>query len=594
MIFKNIKKFTSRFIPSLKQDIQSYKKLFFNRIFLLFTFFLIIGNIYLFRQYILDIYAFALNEEVYSINNNFHSVDIESILFEKFFSTLTRNYAGGITIGLILYTEIFTVITFILLIRKHYRKRVILPYLLIIQILSASLILLAFGFAPSIAIDSLNNEATEDIKKQLSLISSTEGLEQLSVESTPEGIKNKLLLSSDPPMIMDEYADVFAIIYSLDIKEEDTLYRAVILPKVISEKEEWGLSYNALLLPNNILVMKNPTRKLLNEVLPTLSMKIIEKEMSKYIKNKRQPNFAVLSDDAYDIVQNQKIDKVKDDYINRIAQIKKEITEADNYIQSLSLTIASLEQEKSSYKNRADKALIDCREYFGAEGCRKEENIVARNMESIDNNLKSALEALQGWKNLRPKIASSLNITQKSYEDFLKFPITPEIQDGVFQPPDSIYVKYRTEGDNIPSPSDYLNVGIHEYLHYLSDNDGELLPTFINEGFTDYLANDLTKKYSYRAEIRLRYPEEVSIIKRLVKSIPENALLITYFDNSERLFETLINATYPKGTYEELLIKGESLTYLNIEDVNSREQILQEILTLLPEKSATSSGQKTR
>ena len=89
-------------------------------------------------------------------------------------------------------------------------------------------------------------------------------------------------------------------------------------------------------------------------------------------------------------------------------------------------------------------------------------------------------------------------------------------------------------------PSDYLHTALHEYLHYLSYNDYDFLPTFINEGFTDYLANKLTTKYSYRRDIPIRYAEEVAIIKKLTKAIPENALLITYFANSEQLFKILI------------------------------------------------------
>lgn len=561
-----------------------FRSLISNRAFYFFLIIFIIGNISLYHITYTDQRSLALNDKVFENTTDLTTAYPENLLSDKFnsephASTPKYSYYALLFLGLMLGTELF-VIASIIFLRKHSPKRYLLFYLLGMQLLVITPALVV-GFTPDRVIADLNTQAKSDIAKQINLLSSSDGQKQLSVKSTPEEIRDSIIQSSTPPKVIDEQPDSQALIQSLQIQDKDTLYRVVILPRYVLSQESLGLNFDSYLFPNNTLVIKKPSKDLLANILPSLTWKIIEIELGEVVKDKKTPKFSILSDDAYNIVQTQKSEKIKLEFLSYFSEVKSSLADANYYIPLLQTQKKSLEEERVSYKTRTDRLLSECRGSYSVEDCKPVEDVINKNIASIENDLRLTNEALQIWIDVKPKLAYNLQQAQANYEKFLKFPITPELQAGVFNPPDAIYLKYYSEGEIIPSPSDYLSASLHEHFHYQAYSPAVFLPSFLDEGLTDYLASKLVKKYSFRQDLSVHYPEEIAIIQELLKTIPENKLLTAYFNQSGVEMERLIDSYYSKGTYKELKIKGEILTYTDPSDIQAKEQITKEIIELL-------------
>ncbi len=313
-------------------------------------------------------------------------------------------------------------------------------------------------------------------------------------------------------------------------------------------------------------------------------MKIVDKEMGQSLPNKKEPIFNVLSDDAYNIIQTQKIEERKALYLKYINDLKSSLVDADHYIPLDQANIKALEKEKADYINRTNDILRDCESLYSIDDCRRWRDIVGNNISSYDNDLKAINEDLQTWLYLKPRLSNKLQQLTINYENFLKFPITPELQAAIFNSPNRIYIKYYIEGDSIPRPSDYIEVSLHEYLHYQAYKSSGYLPSFIEEGITDYLANKLIDKYSSSQETAYHYPDEILIIQELIKHIPEDKLISSYFIQSEDEFQKLLETYYTKGTYKEFKSMGEDLTYMDTNDFEGRKQASEDIVLFLTSK----------
>lgn len=579
MIKVNVKKIVNI------NKLRNFKNIFKNKSLNLFLILIIFINVALYKSAFNSKKSLATNHKIYESSINLGTANLEGLLLDKFnvepnVSTSEYNNYVLLLIASPLVIELFALWKIVYGFRHRRPKKYLFLHFLTLQLFLAIPFTIAI-ITPSHVIADLEKQAQQDIVKQVSFLSSAEGLKQLSVKATPSEILGGILLSSDPPKIIDEDTDSQAVIQSFKIEEKDTFYRAVILPRQVLIKGDWSLNFEAFLFSNNVLVIEKPSRQFLALTLPVLSKKIVEGEVNTIAKDKKEPAFNVLSEGDYNVVQNEKSEKIKAEFLSYINDVKSSLADANKYIPILQSDKKSLEEERVSYKSRADKALAECKGYFGADGCRNEEDIVTKNIESIESDLRITNDNLQGWSDLKPKLVYALQLTQVAYEKFLKFPLTPELQAGVFDPPDTIYIKYYSSGDNLPSPTNYVQTGVHEYLHSWTYNTSLLLPTFLDEGFTDYLTLNSVQRYSNKQNIQTNYPEEVFVIQELIKTVPEDKLIASYFNQSESEIEKLIDSYYSKGTYKNLKVEGEKLTYLDPFDKQAKEQVTSEIIELL-------------
>lgn len=563
---------------------QKLKRLFCNKSFYVFITMFLTLNILLYAVIYKEQKSLALNQQTFESNIDIINSDPSIILSDAFNAepnSLTKEY----TIYLFLFLGLMLGIeSYILLstkdIRKQHQKRYLLLYFLILQPL-----VIVPAFIPTHVsnhvVYNLTKLAKIDVTKEVLLLSNSDSLKQLSIASSPIEIKARITQSSEPPKIIDEQVDGQIVIQSLQIQDKDTFYRAVIIPKYLLTQNKLTLNFDAYLFPNNVLVIKNATIEMLSNILPLLSSKIINREIEKTLINKSEPIFEVLTDEAYNLVQERRIEERKIKFINYINEIKSSIADANKYIPKDQADIKSLEQEKIAYTNRADGILKDCESLYPLEDCKQWRTIVSNNIASYDSDLKLVNEDLQTWLYLKPRLTTDLQQAMISYEKFLEFPITPELQAGVFNYPSNIYLKYFAKGDLTPSPTDYIESSLHESLHYYAYKSSNFLPVFIDEGITDHLAYRIIKKYSFNQSVVTGYPQEVSIIQELIRNIPEEELVKAYFSQSEKEFEKLFDKYYMKGTYKKFVSMGDNLTYLDAFDFEGRQQETTEIIQFL-------------
>lgn len=560
------------------------KKLFLNKSFYIFLSIFVLGNIALYSVTYNNQESLALNEKIYDTNVYLTNVVSEDLLLDKFNNEPYSSSQGYLIysfllLGLMLSIE-FYILGSTIAYRKHSPKIYLVFYFLILQILVIFPPLVT-NIASSHIISTLNAQAKVETAKQITLLSNNDSRRQLSIISSPEEIKKTLGQSSTPPIIVDEQTDSQAVIQSFQIQDKDTFYRVVIIPRYLLTQNDLNLTFDALLFPNNVLVIKKATRDLLSNILPILSIKIVDSEMGQFLISKKEPIFNVLSDDAYNIIQTQKIEERKSLYLKYINDLKSSLADANRFIPQNQVDIKSLEKEKADYINRTNDILRDCESLYSIDECKRWRDIVSNNIASYDEDLKSINEDLQTWLYLKPRLTNKLQQITKNYEEFLKFPITPELQAAVFNIPNQIYIKYYSEGDLIKRPSDYINAGLHEYLHFEAYKSLAYLPLFIDEGITDYLANKLIDKYSSSQEVAYHYPDEILIVQEIIKHIPEDKLIGAYFNQSENELKNLFESYYLKGTYKEFVSMGEDLTYMDANDFEGRKQASEAIVQFL-------------
>jgi len=104
----------------------------------------------------------------------------------------------------------------------------------------------------------------------------------------------------------------------------------------------------------------------------------------------------------------------------------------------------------------------------------------------------------------------------------------------------------------------YLSTLLHELFHHYS-NASLALPTFINEGITDYLTYKSFNLSDYEIAGASGYFREVQAVMTLLEKIPELELLTAYFTNNPAALEASFKKYFPEADYEIFLSKGSDM-----------------------------------
>lgn len=131
---------------------------------------------------------------------------------------------------------------------------------------------------------------------------------------------------------------------------------------------------------------------------------------------------------------------------------------------------------------------------------------------------------------------------------------------AAFQPPDKIRIAVSSQTDP-QSVADYLELLIHEYLHYSTYEEGSRLTSaFFVEGLTEYFARKIIRS-NLGVETNLGYPANVKIIEQFSKRISDSDLANIYFNNDQDRLEEMLDRAYGGGFYENNIVVLETLHY---------------------------------
>lgn len=564
-----------------------------------------ITSILIFIIYSYNLTLFALNVKEFSLADNLKNPYPSTLLNDKFSCPSGYKYfiCGGyvlLFLALLPFIEIY-VIRKIIVSWKKINKLTLLLYVPIMQVF-VFIALLILGYTPEIVLVNLLRKAKNEIRKSVVFLNNSNELNKGGVVSSSENIANKIKSSSlENFTIVESNPLKGAVLSYLKIPKtgKDTLYKTIIIPYQldIPESKKIKLSFNILFFPDKTLVINKIDKKTIEKLVPILTDKMVKSEL-KSLTNDKSPKISFLNEIDYVVYQTKQEEKIKKEFESYIADLNSYIKESDIIIQ----TNRNIINFYPSNKEFAQKEYDDYISKWGGwyQSCKSElgdDHVCTDGKTTFDNAVKS-LEAdiryvdenkKEAEKNLNLQIIyrneelKDLEIIKQNYQNFLKNPITAVLQDGVFNPPNDIFIRYYDK-ENKPLTY-YLNTVLHEDLHFLSFNPDYELDTFLDEGFTDYLKLIILTKYVEPEALLLNYPQEVAIIDGLSKYFPQEKLIQIYLDKNQTSFQFLFVKAYGVLEYEDFIRKGKSLTYLSLEDEALRNKYVGEIQDLLVGKN---------
>jgi hypothetical protein len=250
--------------------------------------------------------------------------------------------------------------------------------------------------------------------------------------------------------------------------------------------------------------------------------------------------------------------KVIKDQTARLAEIPGEIAQED-----LNYTLYVLDkQEEYAKKCSRDSLLSGCQGLLRA--IERDKKIIADNREGIESSRQYAIENIENGKKFNKDIEIYNAETRKTIASLQKGKVEDSIAEsqsenaaGNFFTPSTIVIRYF--GNDLPmSTKDYVEIVNHEILHYYTDipKQENVLPSFLNEGLTEYFS---TVSFGYTGEefyTTLSYPLEVRVVELLLKKIPLQDMQKVYFNQDLVLFKFLFKEHFKSVAYEEFELLG--------------------------------------
>ncbi len=409
--------------------------------------------------------------------------------------------------------------------------------------------------------------------------------------STDE-ILNRLKNQNEPPKIIRGEADATkqAILTILDAQQGGTFYKQQILPNTpnLFSYKITSLDDASLIMVNNDLFVRKFDVGVLEAVSPTIAKLMIEKETDqRYVK----------TDPEMHLMGREEYNKFREDQINiRIAKLDDALTQVtkivnsyysavdyDNskvnyYVEMASLTLSQGNLAYSSCINAQDctynynpgyfigytyisgNSYETCEPRYTYAYCESQRYLYNDEIDQYNNNaadwrvqLGSDQNELAMYSEIKKIIKLYKNMADSSKED-IPFEL------GVFDPPNNIKVAIdATKVDNL---ADYFATVVHEYYHYTSYiSDEKQLPTFFEEGLTEYFARKAVKD-DIGIETNEGYPLIEGVIKRFMEKIPEKEFQDIYFTKDNDLLEKTLDDAYGKDFYKNNEIYFDYISYI--------------------------------
>ena len=134
---------------------------------------------------------------------------------------------------------------------------------------------------------------------------------------------------------------------------------------------------------------------------------------------------------------------------------------------------------------------------------------------------------------------------------------------GLFQP--DLGIKVVLESDNPETVADNIGILVHEYLHYTSYVPDMSLPTFFEEGLTEYFSREIVDK-NMGVKTKIGYPLITKVIERMTEKISEQEFRDIYFSKNSALLTSTLDRAYGKDFSKKYELYFEFISYLPPKD----------------------------
>lgn len=388
--------------------------------------------------------------------------------------------------------------------------------------------------------------------------------------------------SSAPIYLLSGDFDQDVLITSLNIEAKDSFYRAAVLPFVVLSDNTLSIPHEVILFTSHKLAISPKISQMgLQRILSTLALHSLKlSEIKDKIVGVKDPKISFLEESEYNELENKKIEQRKAQYLAYLSDISKNIKQNNQYITDTERAIANLKNDKSSYEARVRPLLAECINTYGETECAEPRDIINRSVADYDAEISQAESYLAEAKSLVPVLSRQYSLAKESYEQFLDYPITPELQAGLFEPPANIFIKYLS-GESSHTPANYYYTLLHELVHYYSYSPKDDTPLFIEEGITDLLALRVGGENSAKSGKVDGYPQEIQVAERLFDILGQDEAKKLFFAKSKSGWQRELDKVCGKGCYKELEDTATQLTYAPVGDIENRTSLTQKTLSIL-------------
>lgn len=444
-------------------------------------------------------------------------------------------------------------------------------------------IALIVAVVPDQVISVLSDQANQGVESNIINIQSGH-IDQGVIYGTGD-IISKITEPSNHPYLVSGNFEQESLINYLSVKDKDTYYRAIIVPTIIRTKQISDLGHTAILFPNNNLVLSTKlARGDLQSILTVIGNKSLkESHLDEYLKLKKEPKISFLNTDEYNKIENEKLNLQKKKFEDYTSLLLKDIKTNNIYISSTEEFLKNIEKEKSDYEARVRPLYDACIADFSTAECSEPKAIIDQAVIDYDLTIAQAKSNLEEAKHYSPILEGAYKSSLVALSKFLAFPIVPEIQSGIFDPPQLILIKYQDPVLDT-NPRNYYYTLLHELFHYYSYSINSDLPSFLEEGITDYFAIDIGKKYAKTDQKIDGYYDEVRVATALKELIGIDKFTQLYFAKSVKKWEVEVDSHCGKNCFKQIDELGEQITYSDIGDQVKKDNLVSQIIEILNKK----------
>lgn len=499
--------------------------------------------------------------------------------------------------GMIVLIELFT-LAFIL---KNFKKVPLSRQLRFAALMQLSLLatLVVYWYTPTVVTSQLSTRAKAEIASAQQILLDPKLLHDRNILSDTTQIASEVAkMPLDNFTIVERNAQAEAFFQLLEVykNQQTSFYKAIVVPYEVMQGEYEKVQISSLFFPTGTLVVQKITKEDLAALTPTIATRLVSEEFKKYVKPKTA-TISFLGHEEYVLEQKKEEEKIKKRFETYVANIQGYIKRLENnkvesqkFLNDYPSLKAMYQKNLDEYRGRWGNWYSDCKNALGdstycTEGKSRIDTtiqIMQNNMSLLDADVAIAQRNIANDAVYKKEAQQQLALAQQNYQEFLKNPVTPELQGGVFNPPDRILIRYyETQPVTFSS---YMETVLHEYVHFYSHAvGGEEIETFLNEGITDFLAQRIGEKYMPEESVKVGYVAEVSLINKITQRIPVDELIPVFFNDSNKTFKTLFTDEFKDVKYDDFIAAGKNLFYISPNDRQAKMTSLRQIESMFTE-----------
>jgi hypothetical protein len=394
----------------------------------------------------------------------------------------------------------------------------------------------------------------------------------LGVESDMETVVSKLKKDTSPPAIVvgqDNY--LISAIATAEVGKKSfygtnvipTVSRFLVLP---AKKLDEGV-----VLVGDTIIVININSQEFQMVSPVVAYLMIKDYFPRQ-EIKSYPKVELMSREEYVAFRRGDFgEKLKtfDEVISQIEEgsivLTQSIEEEKNNLQGNEDDLeAAREQSEEEYINCVNEGYYEDGVYVKVntkDDCRRQMDERAASMDGIaaDN------------RNLERILADDQE-RLRQYEAYLEFYKSQKLlmqeesnytsyEFATFSPPNTIKIA-STKSNDPQTVADYLELLVHEYLHYINYENGRsgFSSAFFTEGLTEYFARNIIKKY-LGVDTNLGYPVNVKLVRQMNKRILEADLADIYFSEDQAGLVKELNMVYGEDFFKNNQLLFETIHF---------------------------------